>query len=75
MACFNGPLFIADLSTGKSGVHLRAVHDTIKVDKLQLGQVSLPVLQVSPVSIIPPLPHIHSFICTLLSYKGQTIEA
>jgi hypothetical protein len=32
------------------------------VDKMALGQVFLPVLQFSPVRIIPPMLHAHSFI-------------
>ena len=32
------------------------------MNKVQLGQVFLPVLQLSPVSIIPPLLHTHSSI-------------
>jgi len=35
-----------------------------KVDKVAVGQVSLRLLGISPVSIIPPLLHTHmSFIC------------
>jgi hypothetical protein len=37
----------------------RSVHVRLVVDKAALGQVSLRVLLFSPVSIIPPLLHIH----------------
>jgi len=40
----------------------RLVHVRFVVDKMKLGKVPLPVLQFSPVSIIPPLLHTHSFI-------------
>jgi hypothetical protein len=53
-----------------SGTHNRAfsdisfdptsVHVGFVVDNVALGQVSLPVLPFSPVSIIPPMLHTHS---------------
>jgi hypothetical protein len=46
----------------RSGFATRAVHVGFVVDKVALGQVSLGVLRLSPVSIIPPLLHIHSCI-------------
>ena len=38
------------------------IHLTFVVDKVSLAHVSLPLFQYSPVSIIPPLLHTHSFI-------------
>jgi hypothetical protein len=40
----------------------RSVHGSFVVDRVTPGQVFLPVLQFSPVSIIPPTLHTHSFI-------------
>jgi hypothetical protein len=40
----------------------RAAHMGFVVDKIALGQVSLRVLRFSPVSIIPTLLHIYSYI-------------
>jgi len=36
------------------------------VDRVVLEQVYLPVIQFSPVSRIPPMPHIHLNFCTIL---------
>jgi len=44
------------------------------VDKLALGQVSVPVLLFLLASTIPPLLHTHSAIYTLLLPEGQTGE-
>jgi len=44
------------------------------MDRVALGQVCLPVLLFSPVSIIPPMLHIH-FICMLLLADRQVGEA
>ena len=40
----------------------------VEVGKVAQGQVSLQVFRISPVSIIPPLLHIHSFIRRLLGW-------
>jgi hypothetical protein len=48
--------------TAETGFSPRAVHVEFVMDKVALGQVSLRVLRFFPVSIIPPLLHIHSCI-------------
>jgi hypothetical protein len=50
---------IAGLSKEMFGFDTRSDHVRFVVEKVPLGQVSLPVLQVSPVSIIPPMLHTH----------------
>jgi len=60
--CSSGPLFMADLSTGRYGFHIRAFHFSFMVDKVTQGEVFLPRLQFSPVSTIPPLLHTHPSI-------------
>ena len=47
------------LSARKPVFNPRPVPVTSKVDKVTLGQVSLPVLPFSPVSIKLPMPHSH----------------
>jgi hypothetical protein len=47
------------LSQQRPVFHFRPVHVRFVVDKLALGQALLPVLQFSPVSIIPPMRHTH----------------
>jgi hypothetical protein len=42
----------------------RPVHEAFVLDEVTVGQVSLPVLQVPPVSVIPPVLHIHSLTAT-----------
>ena len=44
------------------GFDATSVHGNFVVDKVALGEVFLPEFQLSPVSIIPPLLHTHSFI-------------
>ena len=44
-----------------SGFNTRQVSMRFVVVIVALGQISLPVLQFSPVSIIPPLLHTHYF--------------
>ena len=43
--------------------------------QVTLEQLSLPILQSSPVSTIPPLFHTHSFILKVLLSEGQAGEA
>ena len=52
---------VAGLSPLRSGFRAKPIRVTFVVHKVPLAQVSLPVLRVSPVSTIPPLPHTHSF--------------
>ena len=49
------------LQSRKPGFNLRPIRVTLVVDNVSLWQVSLPVFQFSPVSIIPPMFHTHSF--------------
>ena len=49
-------------SPRRPGFDNRTVHVTFVVDEVPRWQNFLPVLQFSPVSIIPPLLHTHSFI-------------
>jgi hypothetical protein len=53
---------VADFSPRSPGFISRSVDVGFVVDSVALGQVSPRVLPFSPVSIIPPLPHIHSYI-------------
>ena len=43
----------------RPGINPTAVYVRFVVDKVATGQILLRVLQDSPVSIIPPLVHIH----------------
>lgn len=57
------------LLTAKARVHVRFV-----VDKVVLGNVFLPVLMFSVVSVIPPLLHIHScVICGMDNESAQRL--
>jgi hypothetical protein len=53
-------LLPADFSPPRPGFASRLFHVGSVVGKVALGQVFLRVLRFSPVSIIPPLLHIHS---------------
>jgi hypothetical protein len=53
---------VAGFSPWSSGFAPRTVHMEFVLDKVAMGKFSLRVLQFSPVSIIPPLLHIHSCI-------------
>jgi hypothetical protein len=52
---------VAGLSPRRPVFDPRSVHVRFVVHEVALGQISLPVLQFSPVSIIPPMLHTHSF--------------
>ena len=52
---------VAGLSRGSPEFDPRSFRVRYVVAKVSLRQVSLPVLQFSPVSIIPPMHHTHSF--------------
>jgi hypothetical protein len=49
-------------------------HVTFVMEKVALGEVLVRVLRISPVSIIPPMPHIHLLLYMLLLPDGQTGE-
>jgi hypothetical protein len=57
-----GRRFLAGPSPRRPPLDPRPVHVTSEMDVVALGQFFLPVLQFSPVSIIPPMLHTHSFI-------------
>jgi hypothetical protein len=57
---------VAILAARWPGFNLEAVHVRFEVDKLALGQVSLPVLRFSPAIIIPPRPRIDLNFNTVL---------
>ena len=52
---------VANLSLQRRGFNPRPVHVGFVVDRVAVGQFSLGLLLFSPVSIIPPLLHTHSF--------------
>jgi hypothetical protein len=52
----------AERLVARPGFALRAVHVLFVVSKMALGHVFLRVLLFSPISIIPPLLHIHSCV-------------
>jgi hypothetical protein len=47
----------------------RPVYVRVVVDKVVFGTVCLPILWLSPVSIIPPLPHTHPHLHTALTRR------
>ena len=51
-----------ELFTRRPGIDPRPVRLRLVLSNVTLGQLFLPVLQFSPVSIIPPLLHTHSSI-------------
>jgi hypothetical protein len=53
---------VAGFSPRMPGFAPRAAHVGFVVDKVALGQIFLRILRSSPVNIIPPLFHIHSYI-------------
>jgi hypothetical protein len=57
---------VAILSARWPGFDLKAVHVRFEVDKLALGQVSLPVVPFSLAIIIPPRPRIYLHFNTVL---------
>ena len=52
---------VADISPRRPGFVAISVHVSFLVDKVSLCQVYVPALRFSPVSIIPPMLHTHSF--------------
>ena len=60
---------IAGLSPQRAGFNHRLIRMGFVAYEVALGQVYLPVLLLSPVSIIPPLLHTRSFICDLCCVK------
>jgi hypothetical protein len=52
----------SSFSPRRSGFAPGSVHMNFVVDKVALGQVLFRVLRFSPVNVIPPLLHIHSYI-------------
>jgi len=53
---------------------LRPIHLGFVVDKVALGQVSPQVLQVSPLSFIPPTVHAHIHQSPLLYYVTLAVD-
>jgi hypothetical protein len=52
---------VAGLSPRRFGFPPGRVHVRYVVDKVAMGEVSLRILVLSPVGIIPPMLHAHSF--------------
>ena len=50
---------VASLAPPRTGFETRSAHVRFVLDKVALGQVFLPVLRFTPVSIIPSLLHSH----------------
>jgi hypothetical protein len=67
---------VAGLSPRRPGFDPRSVHMGFVVDKVALGLVFLPVLQFSPVSIIPPMlhTHLHLHIALIRRRNGEVCE-
>jgi hypothetical protein len=63
MSCWKAVLLLRqlvhDVSRQRFGFDPRSVYVGFMVDNMAIGQVFLPVLQFSPVSIIPPMFHTH----------------
>jgi hypothetical protein len=51
------------------------MHVGLTVDKVALGQVSLPVLQFSAATIIPPVLHTHIYLHVALTGEKKNKEA
>jgi hypothetical protein len=62
---------VAGISPRKTGFDVRSVHVRIIVDKVALGQVFLRVLPFYPVSIIPPMLHIHLHLHVALTRRAK----
>jgi hypothetical protein len=60
--CHDSGWLVSGLSSRRPVFDPRLVHVRFVTYKVALGQLFLPVLQFSPVSIIPPMLHTHSFI-------------
>jgi hypothetical protein len=60
-------------SPWRSGFSLSPVHVGFVLPKVALGQVSLPVLQFSPVHMIQPIPYTH-LVMHHWSYIGPAID-
>jgi hypothetical protein len=59
----------AGLSTQRHGIDLSSVHVGFVVDKVAMGQVFLPVIWVSLVSITPPTLHVHSHLYIVIARR------
>jgi hypothetical protein len=60
---------VVGFKTRSSGFETGPFHVGLVVDYVALGQISLPVLRFSTVSVIPPLLNIHSCISHLGDVK------
>jgi hypothetical protein len=57
--------------TWRPAFNTASIHVGFLIDKVAMGQVFLRVLRVSPVSVIPPLFHVHFHLRVILTGKRR----
>jgi hypothetical protein len=65
---------VATVSSWRPSFYLRPVHAGFVIDTVAVGDIFLWTPRVSCVSIIPPVPHTHSFTFKR-RYTGLTIDS